>query len=73
VLLTSARNYVQELQQKRSVLGDEDIRWHIIGHLQSNKARIVAPLRHLIHAWIPLPLRAAGIAARARPAVYSTC
>lgn len=43
-------NYVQELQQKRAALGDESIRWHFIGHLQSNKARIVAPFAHLIHA-----------------------
>ena len=43
-------NYVQELQHKRSVLGDEGIRWHFIGHLQSNKARMVAPCAHLIHA-----------------------
>jgi pyridoxal phosphate enzyme (YggS family) len=43
-------NYVQELQQKRAALGDEGIRWHFIGHLQSNKARMVAPFAHLIHA-----------------------
>ena len=43
-------NYVQELLQKRGVLGDEGIRWHFIGHLQSNKARMVAPFAHLIHA-----------------------
>lgn len=43
-------NYVQELLQKRVALGDEEIRWHFIGHLQSNKARVVAPFVHLIHA-----------------------
>jgi hypothetical protein len=43
-------NYVQELLQKRGALGDEAVRWHFIGHLQSNKARMVAPFAHLIHA-----------------------
>jgi pyridoxal phosphate enzyme (YggS family) len=43
-------NYVQELQHKRDVLGDKGIRWHFVGHLQSNKARMVAPFAHLIHA-----------------------
>ncbi len=33
-------NYVQELQSKREALGDlPDICWHMIGHLQRNKAR----------------------------------
>lgn len=32
-------NYVQEATSKRSALGDLDIRWHLIGHLQTNKAR----------------------------------
>lgn len=43
-------NYVQELLQKRAALVDEEIRWHFIGHLQSNKARVLAPFAHLIHA-----------------------
>ena len=43
-------NYVQELLQKRGALGDEGIRWHFIGHLQSNKARVLAPFTYLIHA-----------------------
>ncbi len=43
-------NYVQELRHKREVLGDKAIRWHFVGHLQSNKARMVAPFAHLIHA-----------------------
>jgi pyridoxal phosphate enzyme (YggS family) len=41
-------NYVQELTEKRVHLPD-DIRWHFIGHLQSNKARQVCPFIHLIH------------------------
>jgi pyridoxal phosphate enzyme (YggS family) len=43
-------NYVQELEQKAAELRDlNDLRWHMIGHLQRNKARIVAPLVTLIH------------------------
>lgn len=43
-------NYVQELQQKATELADlGDLRWHMIGHLQRNKARVVAPLSTLIH------------------------
>ncbi len=34
-------NYIQEIQQKRKVL-PEDIRFHFIGHLQTNKAKIAA-------------------------------
>ena len=32
-------NYVQEATTKRSALCELDIRWHLIGHLQTNKAR----------------------------------
>jgi len=41
-------NYVQELVEKQSLL-PPDIRWHFIGHLQSNKVRQIAPFVHLIH------------------------
>ena len=41
-------NYVQELVQKQSQL-PSDIRWHFIGHLQSNKVKYIAPFVHLIH------------------------
>jgi pyridoxal phosphate enzyme (YggS family) len=38
-----AENYVQELEQKQALLGDlVDLRWHLIGALQSNKAARVA-------------------------------
>jgi len=40
-------NYVQELVQKASQLPD-DIRWHLIGHLQSNKVKLIAPFVQLI-------------------------
>jgi pyridoxal phosphate enzyme (YggS family) len=43
-------NYVQELVQKAEELHDfGDIRWHLIGHLQSNKARFVARLVECVH------------------------
>ena len=43
-------NYVQELVQKAQELADlPDLRWHLIGHLQRNKARHVAPLVSLVH------------------------
>jgi hypothetical protein len=41
-------NYVQELVDKQRVL-PADIRWHFIGHLQTNKVKAVAPFVHLIH------------------------
>ncbi len=41
-------NYVQELLQKQEVL-PPDIRWHFIGHLQSNKVKYIAPFVYLIH------------------------
>lgn len=41
-------NYVQELAEKYEQLS-KDIRWHFIGHLQSNKVKYIAPFVHLIH------------------------
>ena len=41
-------NYVQELVDKQPKL-PADIRWHFIGHLQSNKVKYIAPFVHLIH------------------------
>lgn len=41
-------NYVQELVDKQAQLPN-DIRWHFIGHLQSNKVKYIAPFVHLIH------------------------
>lgn len=41
-------NYVQELLEKQPIL-PTDIRWHYIGHLQSNKVKYIAPFVHLIH------------------------
>lgn len=41
-------NYVQELVDKQAAL-PKDIRWHFIGHLQSNKVKYIAPFVYLIH------------------------
>ena len=41
-------NYVQELVDKQLRL-PADIRWHFIGHLQSNKVRYIIGFVHLIH------------------------
>jgi len=42
-------NYVQEFEGKRPVLGDlPDAVFHLIGHLQSNKARLAAELFQVI-------------------------
>src|SRR6185312_5887770 len=42
-------NYVQELVDKYEQL-PKDIRWHFIGHLQSNKVKYIAPFVSLIHS-----------------------
>ena len=43
-------NYVQELAEKATELASlSDLRWHMIGHLQRNKARVVVPVASLIH------------------------
>jgi PLP dependent protein len=42
-------NRVQELSPKFEAL-PKDIEWHMIGHMQSNKVKYVAPFIHLIHS-----------------------
>lgn len=41
-------NYVQELAEKQPQL-PADIRWHFIGHLQTNKVKYIAPFVYMIH------------------------
>src|SRR5215204_2723938 len=41
-------NYVQELVDKQAIL-PKDIRWHFIGHLQSNKVKYIAAFVYLVH------------------------
>ncbi len=40
-------NYVQELLTKQE--SQPNLKWHFIGHLQSNKVKSIAPFIHLIH------------------------
>ncbi len=47
--LDLGENRVQELVEKAEALGPE-VRWHQIGHLQTNKVKYIAPFVHLIHA-----------------------
>ena len=42
-------NRIQELSQKQLLLPN-DIEWHYIGHLQSNKVKYIAPFVKLIHS-----------------------
>lgn len=45
-------NRVQEAEFKARELGDlgDAIRWHVIGHLQSNKARKILAFTHMLHS-----------------------
>jgi pyridoxal phosphate enzyme (YggS family) len=45
-------NYPQELWRKADALADlgDSIRWHLIGHLQSNKVKKTIPLATVIHS-----------------------
>ncbi len=42
-------NRVQELLSKKDLL-PSDIEWHLIGHLQSNKVKFIAPFISMIHS-----------------------
>jgi PLP dependent protein len=42
-------NKVQEIIRKREFLPD-DIQWHMIGHLQTNKVKYIAPFIQMIHS-----------------------
>jgi len=44
-------NYVQELAQKAEELADlPELRFHLIGHLQTNKVKALVPFIHAIHS-----------------------
>lgn len=45
-----AENRVQDLEAKVQALGGERATWHLIGHLQRNKARRALPLFELLHS-----------------------
>jgi len=42
-------NRAQEMAEKAARL-PEDIRWHFVGGLQTNKARLIRPITHLLHS-----------------------
>ncbi|MBN1770222.1 MAG: YggS family pyridoxal phosphate-dependent enzyme [Deltaproteobacteria bacterium] len=47
--LDFGENYTQELAAKRAALADlPGLRWHMIGHLQRNKVKLVVPGVHLL-------------------------
>src|ERR1051326_8111856 len=50
-------NKVQEMVDKYEKL-PEDIEWHLVGHLQTNKVKYIAPFVHLIHSVDSLKLLA---------------
>ncbi len=59
-------NYVQEAAAKQDALADlKELRWHLIGHLQTNKARDAASRFALIHSLDSA--RLASALGRARP------
>jgi pyridoxal phosphate enzyme (YggS family) len=65
--LDLGENYPQELWSKHDELAAFPVRWHLIGHLQGNKARKTFPLVRMIHAVDSLKLLQAldGLAAEA--------
>jgi pyridoxal phosphate enzyme (YggS family) len=46
--LDFGENKVQELVEKHEALS-KDINWHMIGHLQRNKVKYIAPFVYLVH------------------------
>jgi len=42
-------NRVQEMEEKEAAL-PKDIEWHLVGHLQTNKVKYIAPFVKLIHS-----------------------
>lgn len=48
-------NKVQDLTRKAENL-PKDIKWHMIGHLQTNKVKYIAPFVHMIHGLDSLKL-----------------
>jgi hypothetical protein len=43
-------NYIQEARSKIESVGRTDISWHLIGHLQTNKAKYAVRLFDMIHS-----------------------
>jgi pyridoxal phosphate enzyme (YggS family) len=51
-------NRVQEARDKVSRLNVPDVRWHLVGHLQTNKSKVAVQLFDLIHTLDSLRLAA---------------
>src|SRR5213594_4034318 len=49
-LLDIGENRVQEALEKQGQWPDAPVRWHLIGHLQRNKAKLVAGRFSLVHS-----------------------
>jgi PLP dependent protein len=64
-------NYVQEALAKRTELTDLDIRWHLIGHLQTNKAKVAAASFDMIQSLDSIRLADALARARTTPPVHA--
>lgn len=56
----------RELADKAATLPG-DIRWHFVGHLQSNKARLVRPVASLLHSMDRASLASAWLKGRGEP------
>lgn len=59
-------NRAGEMAEKASVLPD-DIKWHFVGSLQSNKARLVRPVTYLLHSMDRPSLAKAWLKGPGRP------
>jgi pyridoxal phosphate enzyme (YggS family) len=65
-------NYVQEAVAKRAELSDlTNIRWHLIGHLQTNKVKVAASGFALIHSVDSVRLAEALARAQPSPRVHA--
>jgi PLP dependent protein len=65
-------NYVQEAIAKRAELSDlTDIRWHLIGHLQTDKVKVAASAFALIHSVDSVRLAEALTRAQPSPRVHA--
>ncbi len=49
-IIDIGENRVQELLEKRGLIDVDSIRWHFVGHLQTNKVKYIVDFIHLIHS-----------------------
>lgn len=45
---TFGENRVQELKEKHSLLQQEDLHWHMVGHLQRNKVKYIVRMKQCV-------------------------